>query len=45
MRMLTFDLSMFSEGFITASNIRPDEPLNEGRERLYEWAFGSEKEK
>jgi len=35
-----FDMSMSLDGFITAANRRPEEPLGDGGERLHEWAFG-----
>jgi dihydrofolate reductase len=31
---------MSLDGFITASNIRPEEPLGDGGQILHEWAFG-----
>jgi hypothetical protein len=34
------DISMSLDGYITASNQTADEPMGEGGERLYEWAFG-----
>lgn len=30
-------MSMSVDGFITAANIRPEEPLGEGGEQLHEW--------
>jgi dihydrofolate reductase len=35
-----FDTSMSLDGFMTASNQTPDEPMGRGGERLHEWAFG-----
>ena len=37
-----FDISMSLDGFITASNQTPEEPMGDGGERLHEWAFGSD---
>jgi dihydrofolate reductase len=40
MAKVIFDISMSLDGFVTASNVLPDEPLGEGGQRLHEWAFG-----
>ncbi len=40
MNKVIFEISMSLDGFITASNIRPEEPMGEGGQRLHEWAFG-----
>jgi hypothetical protein len=32
-----FDMSMSVDGYVTAANQRPDEPLGAGGERLHEW--------
>ena len=45
MGKVTFDISMSLDGFITAANVRPEEPLGDGGERLHEWAFGGEDER
>ena len=37
-----FDISMSLDGFITASNQTPEEPMGEGGERLHAWAFGAD---
>ena len=37
-----FDMSMSLDGFVTASNIRPEAPLGDGGQRLHEWAFGDD---
>jgi dihydrofolate reductase len=37
-----FDISMSLDGFMTAANQRPEEPLGDGGERLHEWAFGQD---
>jgi riboflavin biosynthesis pyrimidine reductase len=39
---VVFDISMSLDGFMTAANQRPEEPLGEGGERLHEWALGDE---
>jgi dihydrofolate reductase len=33
-----FDISMSLDGFMTASNRRPEEPMGDGGQRLHEWA-------
>jgi dihydrofolate reductase len=42
MAKVVFDISMSLDGFMTAANVRPDEPLGDGGERLHEWAFGAD---
>jgi dihydrofolate reductase len=42
MSKVVFDISMSLDGFMTASGIRPDEPMGEGGQRLVEWAFGED---
>lgn len=42
MGIVTFDISMSLDGFVTASNMSPEEPMGKGGERLHEWAFGGE---
>jgi dihydrofolate reductase len=42
MTMVIFDISMSLDGFVTASNIRPEEPMGDGGQRLHEWAFGED---
>ena len=42
MGKVVFDISMSLDGFMTAGNQRPEEPLGEGGERLHEWAFGGD---
>jgi hypothetical protein len=39
MTKLIFDISMSLDGFVTASNVRPEEPMGDGGQRLHEWAF------
>jgi hypothetical protein len=40
MGKVIFDMSMSLDGFIAASNRRPEEPMGEGGEKLHEWGFG-----
>jgi dihydrofolate reductase len=35
-------MSMSLDGFITGPNVRPDNGLGDGGDRLHEWSFGSE---
>ena len=42
MPKVIFDISMSLDGFVTASNVRPEEPLGDGGQRLHEWAFGED---
>jgi dihydrofolate reductase len=37
-----FDMSMSLDGFVAASNVRPEAPLGDGGQRLHEWAFGDD---
>ena len=39
MSKVIFDISMSLDGFMTASKIRPDEPMGVGGQRLHEWAM------
>jgi dihydrofolate reductase len=39
---VVFDISMSLDGYITAANVRADEPMGDGGERLHEWAFGED---
>ncbi len=39
MTKVIFDISMSLDGVVTASNVRPEEPLGDGGQRLHEWAF------
>jgi dihydrofolate reductase len=43
MTNVILDMSMSLDGFVTASNVRPEEPLGDGGQRLHEWAFGEDK--
>ncbi|RBM04700.1 dihydrofolate reductase family protein [Streptomyces sp. PT12] len=42
MSNVAIDISMSLDGFVTASGVRPDEPLGDGGERLHTWAFGAD---
>jgi dihydrofolate reductase len=42
MTWVIFDISMSLDGFVTAANVRPEEPLGDGGQRLHEWAFGED---
>lgn len=42
MGKVIFDVSMSLDGFMTAANRRPDQPMGDGGERLHEWAFGGD---
>jgi dihydrofolate reductase len=37
-----FDISLSLDGFMTAANQRPQEPMGDGGLRLVEWAFGDD---
>jgi dihydrofolate reductase len=46
MSKVIFDISMSLDGFITAANRRPEEPMGDGGERLHVWAFeGAERDR
>ena len=40
MSKVVFDISMSLDGFMTAANRRPEEPMGDGGLRLVEWAMG-----
>ena len=42
MGKVIFVISMSLDGFVTASNQTPDNPMGDGGDRLNEWAFGSD---
>ena len=42
MTRVIFDISMSLDGFVTASNVRPEEPMGDGGQRLHDWAFGQD---
>jgi hypothetical protein len=37
MTTVIFDISMSLDGFVTASGVRPEEPLGDGGQRLHRW--------
>jgi dihydrofolate reductase len=37
-----FDISMSLDGFVTASGVRPEEPMGDGGQKLHEWAHGDD---
>jgi dihydrofolate reductase len=37
-----FDISMSLDGFVTASGVRPGEPMGDGGQKLHEWAHGDD---
>ena len=43
MTRVIFDISMSLDGFVTASNVSPEEPLGDGGQQLHEWAFSEHK--
>ncbi|HJQ14834.1 MAG TPA: dihydrofolate reductase family protein [Anaerolineales bacterium] len=45
MGKVSFDISMSLDGFITAANQRPEEPMGDGGEQLHQWAFNSDDER
>ncbi len=42
MGKVIFDISMSLDGFMTAANRRPEEPLGDGGQQLHQWAFGDD---
>jgi dihydrofolate reductase len=44
MGKVIFDASMSLDGFMTAANPRPREPMGDGGQRLHEWATDGEDE-
>jgi dihydrofolate reductase len=42
MSKVVMDVSMSLDGFSAGANIRPEEPMGEGGERLHDWAFGGQ---
>ena len=42
MAKVIFDISMSLNGFITAANVRPEEPMRDGGQRLHKWYFNRE---
>ncbi|GIF69233.1 deaminase reductase [Asanoa ishikariensis] len=41
MSKIVLDVSVSLDGFSTGPNVRPDEPMGEGGERLHEWMAGT----
>jgi dihydrofolate reductase len=42
MTKVIFDISMSLDGFVSASGVRPEEPMGDGGQRLHEWASGED---
>ncbi len=42
MSTVRFEISMSVDGFVTASGVRPEEPMGDGGQLLHEWAFGED---
>jgi hypothetical protein len=42
MSKVIFDISMSLDGFVNAANVRPEESMGDGGQRLHEWAFGDD---
>jgi dihydrofolate reductase len=42
MTKVIFDISMTLDGFVTASNVRPEQPMGDGGQRLHEWVTGGD---
>ena len=42
MSAVRFEISMSLDGYVTASGVRPDEPMGDGGQVLHEWAFGDD---
>ncbi len=42
MSTVRFEISMSLDGYVTASGVRPDEPMGDGGQVLHEWAFGDD---
>jgi dihydrofolate reductase len=42
MSVVRLEISMSLDGYVTASGVRPDEPMGDGGLRLHEWAFGDD---
>ncbi len=40
MSTVRFEISMSLDGYVTASGVRPEEPMGDGGQVLHEWAFG-----
>jgi dihydrofolate reductase len=44
MTVVTLDISMSLDGYATAANVRPEEPMGDGGQQLHEWAFGEDEQ-
>ncbi len=42
MTRLILDISMSLDGYATAANVRPEEPMGDGGQQLHEWAHGED---
>jgi dihydrofolate reductase len=42
MSKVIFDISMSLDGFMTAANVSPDQPMGKGGEQLVQWAFSED---
>jgi hypothetical protein len=42
MTVVTLDISMSLDGYATAANVRPEEPMGGGGQQLHEWVFGED---
>ncbi len=45
MARVVFDISMSLDGYMTAANMRPEEPLGDGGQRLHDWALSDDDER
>jgi len=41
MTKVIFDMSMSLDGYMTASGVRPEEPMGDGGQQLHQWALGA----
>jgi dihydrofolate reductase len=44
MSIVRFEISMSADGYVTASGVRPEEPMGDGGQQLHEWAFGDDEQ-
>lgn len=42
MTRLILDISMSLDGYATAANVRPEEPMGDGGQQLHQWAHGDD---
>ena len=45
MPKVIFDMSMSLDGYMTASGVRPEEPMGDGGQQLHQWALGADDER